>query len=349
MKILKKDFKHGVKIKPETLDDLWNLKNILAEEDVVGARTVRTIQRTDTNEKKAVYLKLKIEKIQFDEDGNALRLTGKITESPEEVSHGYHTITVEPNTILDIEKEWARSDKIRLEESITYKGMHLIICVVDERRADFAKATELDAKIFSTLTSKGAGKEYGGASSASSPDIFYEDIIKMLDANSSTDKIIIAGPGFAKENIMALIKKRKLAWASKCILASASITGKTGINEVIKRGGLEKLLAESRLSLETNFVEKFLEHLGKDTGLGIYGKKEVLNAAENGAIAELLVSDKMLRDKETEKIIYEVEKNSGAVHIINSTHESGEKLFNLGGFGAVLRYVVKWDKNNVKA
>lgn len=337
MKILKKDFKHGVKIKPETLDDLWNLKNILAEEDVVGARTVRTIQRTDTNEKKPVYLKLKIEKMQFDEDGNALRLTGKITEGPDDVSHGYHTITVEPNTILDIEKEWARSDKIRLEESITYKGMHLIICVVDERRADFAKATELDAKIFSTLTSKGAGKEYGGAS----PDLFYDEVIKLLDANSITDKIIIAGPGFAKENILGLIKKRKLAWAGKCILAQASITGKTGINEVIKRGGLDKILAESRLSLETNFVEKFLEHLGKDTGLGIYGKKEVLNAAVNGAIDELLVSDKMLRDKETEKIIYEVEKNSGAVHIINSTHESGEKLFNLGGFAAVLRYIIR--------
>jgi len=340
MKILKRDFKHGVKIKPETLDDLWNLKNILAEEDVVGARTVRTIQRTDTNEKKSVYLKLKIEKMQFDEDGNALRLTGKITEGPDDVSHGYHTITVEPNTILDIEKEWARSDKIRLEESITYKGMHLIICVIDERRADFAKATELDAKIFSTITSKSAGKECG-ASSASSPDIFYDDVIKMLDANSITDKIIIAGPGFAKENILALIRKRKVAWAGKCILAQASITGKTGINEVIKRGGLEKLLAESRLSLETNFVEKFLEHLGKDTGLGIYGKKEVLEAAVNGAIDELLVSDKMLREKDTEKIIYEVEKNSGAVHIICSTHESGEKLFNLGGFGAVLRYKLR--------
>ena len=340
MKILKRDFKHGVKIKPETLDDLWNLKNILAEEDIVGARTVRTIQRTDTNEKKPVYLKLKIEKIQFDEDGNALRLTGKITEGPDDVSHGYHTITVEPNTILDIEKEWARSDKIRLEDSVTYKGLHLIICVVDERRADFAKATELDAKIFSTITSKNAGKEYG-ASGAQGADIFYDDVIKMLDANSATDKIIIAGPGFAKENIMALIKKRKLAWASKCILAQASITGKTGINEVIKRGGLEKILAESRLSLETNFVEKFLEHLGKDTGLGIYGKKEVASAAENGAVAELLVSDKMLRDKVTEKIIYEVEKNSGVVHIINSTHESGEKLFNLGGFGAVLRYKLR--------
>ncbi len=337
MKLLKKDFKHGVKIKPETLDDLWNLKNILAEEDVVGARTVRTIQRTDTGEKKPVYLKLKIEKMQFDEDGNSLRLSGKITEGPDDVSHGYHTITVEPNTILDIEKEWAASDKIRLAESITYKGMHLIICVADERRADFAKATELDAKIFSTITSKSAGKEYG----ASSPDIYYDEIIKLLDANSSADKIIIAGPGFAKENIMALIKKRKLAWASKCILAQASITGKTGINEVIKRGGLDKILAESRLSFETNLVEKLLEHLGRDTGLGIYGKKEVLNAAENGAVSELLVSDKMLRNAETEKIISLVEKNSGAVHIINSTHESGEKLFNLGGFGAVLRYKLR--------
>ncbi|VVB59373.1 Peptide chain release factor subunit 1 [uncultured archaeon] len=337
MKLLKRDFKHGIKIKPETLDDLWNLKNILAEGDVAGAKTIRTIQRTETGEKKPVYLKLKVEKMQFDESGNALRLTGKITEAPEEFEHGYHTISVEPNTILDIEKEWTPSDKIRLDESLTYKGLKFLICVVDERRADFAKATELEVKIFATVTWKAAGKEYG----ALSPEIFYDEVIKLIDANSNVDKIIIAGPGFAKENIMALIKKRKLAWASKCVPAQSSITGKTGVNEVIKRGGLEKVLAESRLSFETNLVEKFLEHLGKETGLAVYGKKEVAQAAENGAIAELLVSDKMLRNAETEKIISEVEKNSGAVHIINSTHESGEKLFNLGGFGAVLRYKVR--------
>ena len=338
MKLLKRDFRHTVKVKPETLDDLWNLKNILAEEDIVGARTIRTIQRTDSSEKKPVYLKLKIEKMQFDEEGSALRLTGKITEGPDEVSKGYHTISVEPNTVLDIDKDWKSSDILRLKDSLTYRGLKILICVVDERHADFASATELDAKIFASLESKTSGKEYGGGA----VEPFYGEVIHFLESNADKyDKIIIAGPGFAKENIIAIIKKQKKELATKCVPAASSITGKTGVNEVIKRGGLESVLKEGRLSFETSLVEKVLEHLGKDTGLVTYGKKEVTKAADAGAVSELLVSDKMLRDKETDKIISSVEENGGSVHIISSTHESGEKLFNLGGFAALLRYKFK--------
>ncbi len=338
MKLIKRDFRHTVRVKPETLDDLWNLKNILSEGDIAGARTIRTIQRTDTGEKKPVYLKLRIEKMQFDEEGRALRLAGKITEGPDTISRGYHTIAVEPNTILDIDKDWKPSDILRLKDSLTYRGLKILICVVDERHADFASATELEAKIFASLDSKTAGKEYGGGVA----EPFYAEVIRMIESNAGKyDKIIIAGPGFAKENIMNLIKKQKKELAQKCIPAASSVTGKTGVNEVIKRGGLENVLKESRLSFETGLVEKFLEHLGKETGLAAYGKKEVAGAAEAGAVSELLVSDRMLRTPETEKIISAVEQNGGSIHIISSTHESGEKLYNLGGFGAILRYKVR--------
>lgn len=338
MKLIKRDFRHTVRVKPETLDDLWNLKNILAEGDIAGARTIRTIQRTDTGEKKPVYLKLMIEKMQFDGEGRALRLGGKITEGPDTISRGYHTISVEPNTILDIDKEWKPSDILRLKDSLTYRGMKVLICVVDERHADFASATELEAKIFASLDSKTAGKEYGGG--AAEP--FYGEVIHFLESNAGKyDKIIIAGPGFAKENIMNIIRREKKELAPKCVPAASSVTGKTGVNEVIKRGGLENVLKESRLSFETGLVERFLEHLGKESGLAAYGKKEVAGAAETGAVSELLVSDRMLRAPETEKIISAVEQNRGSIHIISSTHESGEKLFNLGGFGALLRYKIR--------
>ena len=59
----------------------------------------------------------------------------------------------------------------------------------------------------------------------------------------------------------------------------------------------------------------------------------------------LLVTDAIIheyRDKgtypELDKIMKEVDRTEGDVHIISTDHEAGEKLQGIGGIGAVLRY-----------
>ena len=51
MKILAKDLKKETKIKAETIDDLWNLSKIISKGDIVGTKTVRTVETTDKKEK----------------------------------------------------------------------------------------------------------------------------------------------------------------------------------------------------------------------------------------------------------------------------------------------------------
>src|SRR3989344_2545703 len=108
MRILKHNFRSEVVVKPETLEDLWNLKKIVASNDVLGARTFRSVElkgAKEKTEKRPMFLKIKLEKKEFDEDGQSLKLGGKIVEGPEDVPHAYHTLMIEPKESLTIIKE----------------------------------------------------------------------------------------------------------------------------------------------------------------------------------------------------------------------------------------------------
>lgn len=332
MKIVKKDFRHETKIMPETLDDLWNMMHILREGDIVGARTFRTVQASSEGEKKPVFLKISLEKLVYSEDGRVLRASGKIIHAPEDFEKGYHTLAIEPGTVVSVEKGWEEHELKRLKDALTYRGMNVLICVMDERRADFAHASELRVKEVASVHSKSAGKMFGGAGS----EKFYADVISYIRENiGKYDKAIIAGPGFARENLFAALPQEI---KRKCVLEPSSITGATGINEVIKRGALGRIMADSRLSKETQFVESFLAGLGRETGLVTYGTAQVKSAVVAGAAERVLVSDVRVREKEVQEILRAADSMRIESLIINSTHEAGEKLLSLGGIAAFLRY-----------
>jgi protein pelota len=66
--------------------------------------------------------------------------------------------------------------------------------------------------------------------------------------------------------------------------------------------------------------------------------KEVQNAAESGAVEELMVIDNLLRKEDVEKIMNLVENLRGKVMVVSSEHEGGKQLTALGGMAALLRY-----------
>jgi len=124
LRILAENIKGGfVKVLVNDLNDLWHLQGIIKPGDFVTAKTLRTIfvEREETKEKvkkKLVMLKIKVEKVEFAQAKNVLRLSGKIEECPEEVQKGsYHTIEVGLGKVLAIEKEWTREDMERLKKA----------------------------------------------------------------------------------------------------------------------------------------------------------------------------------------------------------------------------------------
>jgi protein pelota len=117
-------------------------------------------------------------------------------------------------------------------------------------------------------------------------------------------------------------------------MQDTSVIGKTGLNEAIKRGALDKVVENSRISEESSAVEEFLQTLEKD-GLAEYGVP-VKELAEMGAVKKLLITQE--KQREEPEIIERVEQQGGEIQVVHTDHEAGERLENFGGIAAVLRY-----------
>lgn len=333
MRIIVKDYRKTVKVVPESLDDLWHLAHVLREGDTVAGRTVRTLQNVDEKEKKKVFVKLMVDRVEFSEEGGSLRIGGVITEGPDEVSRGHHTLLVRPGDVLSIEKEWLSHEKKRLETAARQKMKPVLIAVMDERAADFAIAREKGVKMSGRVT--GESVKLSGEEARSR---YYEKILKALESyKEKVGNIIIAGPGFTKDNIAKILRPEV---KGKCLVEGASVTGRTGVNEVIKRGAIDRIVRQSIVSEHSRLMEKLLEAISREKP-SAYGIDEVKRSAEAGAVEDLLVSDKRVRNREVQGIMELVEKKGGSMHVLSAEHESGEKLEGLGGIAAILRFDVK--------
>ena len=105
------DLKHNIaKIRPHSKEDLFILKEVITPGSFITAKSPRSVKIKREGEliraktgRKEVLMKIEVEKIELKDK---LRLTGKMLEAPEKVDKGYHTIEVEPNKFLRVEKEW---------------------------------------------------------------------------------------------------------------------------------------------------------------------------------------------------------------------------------------------------
>jgi protein pelota len=340
MEIVKSDLKKGfVTVRINVNDDLWYLENLIEAEDLVKSRTLRSIflhreDREIKTEKKPMMLKIKVEKIDFDKFVSKLRLTGKIVEGPEDVQLGsYHTIEVGLGTVLTIyKKEWKKYQLERLKKAQVVIP-NVLISVVDSDQATFGLLKRSGVEIVSELRNPHSIHEEEKLTE------FYKKIaseIKRLSKN--VDKIILAGPGFTKEHVKEIIQVSYPELSKKLITDTTTSATKAGINEILKKGTLDKVIRESEILKESEIIQEFFTHLKKDDGLVVYGLEQIKDADNAGAVKILLISDENIRREEIDQLARRVEQKKGQVEIISKTHELGEQFHRMGGLGAILRF-----------
>ena len=339
MKIIHKDLKHNVlKLKPETIEDLYTLEKIILPDDSISGKTMRsmTIKRDEqvvNIGKKPVFIKLNVENVKFSESSNELRVNGKITEATKNIPHIHHTIEIKINEPITIEHKWKNYELEKINDS-RIKKPTILICVLDDESCSFAVLNER-LKFLSNIRGV-SGKLYETKRDEKRRKYFEQiiDYIKNVECNN----IILAGPGFAKDDLYKLIKDKKLDIIKKIFVDSVSYTGRVGINEVIKRGIINKIIKKSLITEQTQLVESFLEQLSKN-GNVVYGLKETKNAIKQGAVDMLLISDELIR--KLEELFEETEKMKTKIKIISSDHEAGKRFLNLGGIAGFLRWKVQ--------
>jgi protein pelota len=343
MKVLFRDDKKGkIKLLMQTMDDLWHLYNLIEEGDLVVATTFRRDDgitdklRPERMDKKKVRLGIRVEKMEFHDFTDRLRIHGAIETGSEELG-SHHTLNVTLRGNLSIVKEWKESQLKRIEDAVASTLQPLITFIsMDDESALVAQMHQYAIREIATIRGPGSGKQF---SSAGTKEDYFAEILNMLKSLERTGVLIILGPGFTRKDLFDHGKKKSPDMFEKCYSIVTGSSGMSGIQEALKRGMGEQALLDSKVALETRLVEDLLAEISKE-GAYAYGDDEVSKAVDMGAIETLLVTEDSLRSDRREALMKQAESSKGKVVIVSSRHEAGKKLKSLGGVAALLRYKI---------
>ena len=339
--------KERITVVPETLDDLWHLTYVLEPGDEVSGDTTRRIQRNDDQmrdtggEREHMYVTIAVDDVEFARFANRLRVGGEIVDCSREDQLGHHhTLNVEERDELEVEKRWKSDQLDRLEEAVeSAENPDVAIATVEEGQAHVHTVAQYGTEERASITGPTGKGDYARPRE----DLFAEvtDVLARMDV----DAIILAGPGFTKQDALDYIEENTQDLASKITTVDTSGVGDRGVHEVLKRGAVEEVQAETRIAEEADLIDRLMDEIGKGEKAA-YGPEQVAKAAEFGAIETLLVLDEALRrergegdwDVDVDEIIEQTEQQGGDVTVFSSEFDPGLQLSNLGEVAAILRY-----------
>jgi len=185
-----------------------------------------------------------------------------------------------------------------LREKETYA-----ILLIDVNEATLAALKGRRMDILKEFTSGIPGKHRAGGQSARRFERIREAEIneffkrvgnhvnEILGQIQDLKGIIIGGPGPTKYDFQQgdylnyMIKQKVIA------VVDTAYVGESGVKEVISKSS--EVLKGIRYAEEKRLVQKFLYEVGHDTGLAVYGEKEVRKCLNEGLIETLLLSEKL--------------------------------------------------------
>lgn len=342
MKILHQDARNSeIKLMPQNIDDLWHLSNLIDRGDMVFATTYRRKEeqsdklRSERMEKVRMRLGIRVEKVEFHESDDRLRILGRIESGPQDVGE-HHTLMVSPGEDVTIVKaEWASHHFDRIKRAVaSAEKPSLLFVSIEDTEAVLAAAREYGIKEFATITRNPGGKMYDAKSNEAE---YLAEVVEKLRSVHKGEPILMLGPGFVKEALARCVREKMPEASPSLSVHHTGQAGMAGIHELMKKGVAGRLLDDTRVAHETRLVEELFTEIGKD-GMFAYGESSVSNAVLAGAVRTLLVLDTKVRTPAVEEMLRSVEAARGEFAIISSLHEAGRRLESLGGVAALLRY-----------
>ncbi|RQW81240.1 MAG: mRNA surveillance protein pelota [Methanothrix sp.] len=344
MRVLKKNLRGDegeIALLPESLDDLWHLQHLVERGDLVFALTHRKVPtiadkaRPEKMERKTVRLGVKIEDVEFHMYSNWLRLHGVIKSGIDVGS--YHTLNIEVGTDLSILKYHWRPDLLqRIDDAVAESNRpRVVLALVEEGEATIGVLRQFGVQTAAELrasSGKGDGEDHRAA--------FFQEVARAMEqAAGENAMVILAGPGFAKEDLKKVIDYSYPELAKRITMDDATSIGRSGFQEVLRRGAVKTVLESSRIAQEAKLIEDLFREIATD-GKAAYGQKEVQTAVNYGAVEHLLVLDELARRGRVDEIMRNVTDARGKVVIFSSEFEPGERLASLGGVAALLRFKI---------
>ena len=196
----------SLKLKVDTLEDLWTAQRIIFANDIVKSESERKFKssESDKGELKKVVITLKVEKTELDKDAIRLRVLGKIMEGrPLEYVriNSYHTLNIAPGDIFEIIKtEWHDYIISVVRNAVSdSKRPRLGLIILDDEKAMPAYmlgyGVDFGNEIYSKLSKRMSQKDFQEQQKK-----YYDEIISMI-RGMVVDTVVVAGPGFTKDSL----------------------------------------------------------------------------------------------------------------------------------------------------
>lgn len=348
-----KDLRSGiVKLRIDSVDDLWYLSQIIAPGDEVKTKTQRRIkdkqdQRSKGGQRKIITLVISVERTEFKAETRVLRVSGVIVDGPPDiVSVGtHHSFNLEAGSVIYVKKDrWMRSELGVVDEAV--KGSlrpKILIASIDGGEATLALARESRIEYLDLFSNIGGKYDQDGRQKRK--QAFYEQLagaISGVCGKENVSSIILSGPGFDKSSFYKFLAENKPELAEIAGVEDTGGSGKNGVREVLAKDALNRSVSEINSVRDLRLVEDLLAEIGRDSGLATYGLDHVRKAVESAAVEILAVSDEFFFNNRSmsDFLFKSVSSKGGRHHIINSSEEAGLKLASIGSVAAKLRYPI---------
>ena len=327
-----------IRLFPESLDDLWHLKHLLHEGDLIYAQTFRSQEsqtdklRPEKSEKRPVRLGIRVSKVEFHHNANRLRISGVIEHGVDEGF--FHTVNLETGQEISVIKRWRGMDLERIDRAVRASTAGVVhIISLEEGAAEIYRMRQYGPELFPAITG-GSGKREG----IDARSLFFEEVMTALA--ETTGPLVVAGPGFVKEDFLRFVRRRNEEMAGRCLPVETRRVGKGAVQEVIGQGVLERITEDIQLAREVCLLEQLLARMGSGGPIA-YGTCEVEKAVGFGAVEDLMVIDHLIRDEKVTGILEEAESVRARITVFSSEFEPGKQLEALGGIAALLRFPIE--------
>lgn len=320
-----------MKLRVDTLDDLWTIQRIIFTGDHVKSESERKFKAsdTDTGEMKKVIITLDVEKTELDKNAIRLRVMGKIIEGkPEEFVklRSYHTLNIAPGDVVEIQKPAWKSYIVSVVRNAVSdsKKPRLGLIVVDDEKAlpayMLGYGIEFRNEIYSKLSKRMTQKDFQEQQKK-----YFDNVLDHI-AKMNVDTVVVAGPGFTKEDIKKYGEDsgttKKIG--KRLIFESVSNSERSGIYELVRSDKVARILEKERIRIEFKLMEDFLTNLS--TMRSKYGIDNVNDAIDNGEASTILVNDSVLGDQKIQELLSKAEEQRVNIEVFNSSDEVGAQL-----------------------
>ncbi len=335
-----------LRVRVESEDDLWLLSLLIEEGDVVASKTTRDV-RIEGSEKKRIpmVLAIRVQGMEFQPFSGRLRIKGVVVEGPDEygLKGSHHTLSIDVGMSVDIVKKEERID-LKLVEKILR---------ISRRGKGLMVALDQDEYAIALVQSQGLRYIREGYISSpskrdpSSYEAYEKSLSELLESikkavNEHRVSIIAIGsPGAMAEKIAMALKN--ILPGARVITDSISIGGRAGVEEMLRRGTVSKILSEQAAIEAEEMIKEYIETLSREPEKTAAGLEKILIAARMNAVKKTAILETMMRgDRATREAVNEIlslsiEKGY-EVLIVPIESPAGERLRMMGGAIAILRY-----------